>query len=64
MSLEGVVSKAVSLSQEIWNYFAEVEMEQLFRILAILFPSQGLFYADTDVGVTLIPLQLQFVETV
>lgn len=60
MSLQGVVPhhylpKAEALSQEIWNYFAscKVEMEQLFRILAVLFPSQGLFYADTDIGVTL-----------
>lgn len=65
MSLEGVVPhhylpKAESLSQEIWNYFAscKVEMEQLFRILAILFLSEILFYADNDIGITLIPLQL------
>lgn len=70
MSLEGVVPhhylpKAESLSQKIWNYFAscKVEMEQLFRILAVVFLSQGLVYADTDVGVTLIPLELQFVES-
>lgn len=70
MSWGGVVPhhylpKAESLSQEIWNYFAscKVEMEQLFRVLPVLFPSQGLFNADTDIGVTVNPLGLQFVGT-
>lgn len=70
MSMEGVVPhhylpKAESLSQEIWDYFSscKMEMEQLFRILAVLFSSQSLFYVDTDIGVTVIPLKLQFVET-
>lgn len=65
MSLQGVVPhhylpKAESLSQEIWNYFTscKVEMEQLFRILAVLFPSYGLFYADTNIGLSLTPLEL------